>query len=74
MRLAFQAATQHRAAVAKVPKRFSASNSYTMVKAAERTLWVKGDPGKKVLGDCPFCHRALLMLELKVPRPLENVL
>lgn len=28
-------------------------------------IWVKGDPEKKILGDCPFCHRSLLTLELK---------
>lgn len=33
---------------------------------AERKIWVKGDPGTDTLGDCPFSHRALLMLELKV--------
>jgi hypothetical protein len=33
---------------------------------ALRTLYVKGDQEKKVLGDCPFCHRTLLTLELKV--------
>jgi hypothetical protein len=33
---------------------------------ASRTIWVKGDPKKQVLGDCPFCHRSLLTLELKV--------
>lgn len=27
--------------------------------------WVKGDPKSKTLGDCPFCHRALLTLEEK---------
>ena len=33
---------------------------------AERKIWVKGDPSSNTLGDCPFCHRALLTLELKV--------
>ncbi|KAL0036070.1 hypothetical protein WJX79_001094 [Trebouxia sp. C0005] len=27
--------------------------------------WVKGDPKTETLGDCPFCHRALLTLEEK---------
>ncbi|KAL3138066.1 glutathione s-transferase [Trebouxia sp. C0009 RCD-2024] len=27
--------------------------------------WVKGDSATKSLGDCPFCHRALLALEEK---------
>lgn len=26
---------------------------------------VKGDGDKRILGDCPFCHRVLLTLELK---------
>lgn len=34
--------------------------------SASRVLYVKGDPENKVLGDCPFCHRVLLTLELKV--------
>lgn len=29
------------------------------------TAYVKGDPSSKALGDCPFCHRALLTLEAK---------
>eukprot|EP01025_Chloroclados_australasicus_P053834 TRINITY_DN6368_c0_g2_i1.p1 TRINITY_DN6368_c0_g2~~TRINITY_DN6368_c0_g2_i1.p1 ORF type:complete len:289 (-),score=30.25 TRINITY_DN6368_c0_g2_i1:210-1076(-) len=32
---------------------------------AARTIYVKGDPVNKILGDCPFCHRTLLTLELK---------
>jgi glutathione S-transferase len=27
--------------------------------------WVKGNPDNNILGDCPFCHRALLTLEEK---------
>lgn len=27
--------------------------------------WVKGNPDHNILGDCPFCHRALLTLEEK---------
>ena len=48
--------------VSRTPQKQS---QQTMVKAT-RTIWVKGDPQKQVLGDCPFCHRALLTLELKV--------
>eukprot|EP00210_Caulerpa_lentillifera_P005243 g5010.t1 len=33
--------------------------------SASLTLVVKGDPENKVLGDCPFCHRALLAMEQK---------
>jgi glutathione S-transferase len=29
------------------------------------TLYVKGDPAGKKLGDCPFCHRVLLTVESK---------
>lgn len=29
------------------------------------TLYVKGDPAGKKLGDCPFCHRVLLTVEAK---------
>lgn len=40
-------------------------NRRTMVQAS-RSMYVKGDPEAGMLGDCPFCHRALLALELKV--------
>jgi glutathione dehydrogenase/transferase len=29
------------------------------------TLYIKGDPAAKKLGDCPFCHRVLLTAEAK---------
>lgn len=32
---------------------------------ANHEIWVKGDPKTSTLGDCPFCHRALLTLEEK---------
>ena len=50
------------AAPVKAPNKQQQS---TMAKAT-RTIWVKGDPQQQVLGDCPFCHRALLTLEMKV--------
>lgn len=34
--------------------------------SASRVVYVKGDPDNKVLGDCPFCHRVLITLQLKV--------
>ena len=36
---------------------------------ASRSIYVKGDPVAGKLGDCPFCHRALLTLEIKVCTP-----
>ncbi|KAG2490960.1 hypothetical protein HYH03_010637 [Edaphochlamys debaryana] len=41
---------------------------------AKTTIYVKGDPTTKTLGDCPFCHRALLTYEAKkVPYTLEYI-
>ncbi|GMH39707.1 hypothetical protein BSKO_07605 [Bryopsis sp. KO-2023] len=36
-----------------------------MAAKASLGIWVKGDPENKVLGDCPFSHRALLTMEEK---------
>jgi hypothetical protein len=49
-----------------LPGSLSASRRLNTMTHAARTLYVKGDPVKGLLGDCPFCHRALLTLEIKV--------
>lgn len=56
------------AAIASVtaPAKAPQKSQSTMAQATTRTIWVKGDPNKQELGDCPFCHRSLLTLELKV--------
>ncbi|GFR48917.1 hypothetical protein Agub_g10867 [Astrephomene gubernaculifera] len=42
--------------------------------ASSTVVYVKGDPATKTLGDCPFCHRALLTFEAKkVPYTLEYI-
>ena len=41
-------------------------NFRSMRTRATFKMWVKGDPENNVLGDCPFCHRVLLTMELKV--------
>eukprot|EP00892_Ulva_mutabilis_P002503 jgi/Ulvmu1/12253/UM086_0046.1 len=43
----------------------NASKHRLVTMAASRIAYVKGDPENKVLGDCPFCHRVLLTLQLK---------
>ncbi|KXZ54613.1 hypothetical protein GPECTOR_4g678 [Gonium pectorale] len=41
---------------------------------ANTVVYVKGDPATKTLGDCPFCHRALLTFEAKkVPYTMEYI-
>ncbi|GLC33553.1 Glutathione S-transferase dhar1 [Pleodorina starrii] len=41
---------------------------------ASTVVYVKGDPTTKTLGDCPFCHRALLTFERKkVPYTMEYI-
>lgn len=42
------------------------SRTRSMMAQASRRIYVKGDPELGKLGDCPFCHRALLTLEIKV--------
>lgn len=54
----------HRAAKSRLERASTRRMGESLVPAAMK-CWVKGDPVQNVLGDCPFCHRALLTLEEK---------
>lgn len=61
-------AARHRAPIASRRHRLVAMATATAPPSGGGntiTLYIKGDPAAKKLGDCPFCHRVLLTAEAK---------